>query len=95
MAEIEGWHEVLALLFVLVALGEEYANAEEGTDSRTKEFWLDEVIAFGDQDLCQSLGAGQKYAGPIEEIQIVNEPIVRDLVRPTSRRDARWLCYHG
>ena len=47
LAEVEGGHEGFALVFVLVAFGEEDAAAENRTGALAEQSGLDEVVAVG------------------------------------------------
>jgi hypothetical protein len=88
---MEGGHQVLPLGLVLVALGQEHADAQDLANAISKELRFDKLVALGGQDLVERFGTGQEEAFAVEEVKIADEAIVGDLIRPASWRHAGWL----
>lgn len=82
MAEGEGGHEVLALEAVLVALGEQDADAEDTAEAEDDLGGLLEVVGFCGEDFGEGFGGGDEQTLGIEDAEVADYAIIGDAGDP-------------
>lgn len=91
MTKAEGGCKGLALPLVFIAFCEEHANSQNPSNASLDEVWLNKVVGLCNEDFSQSFGRCDQEAIAVEDVAISYETVIRYLIYPLARWNARGL----